>query len=62
MCLFGQSEVSLRDAMRAGASDEDLLSVISAAVKRKHPRHAGRLPPSYLVATIPLSFYRYDNT
>ena len=41
MCLFGANEVSLRDAMREGASDADLLSVISAAVKRKKAAHAG---------------------
>lgn len=32
VCLFGNSEVSLKAAMREGASDEDLLAVISAAV------------------------------
>ena len=41
VCLFGKAEVSLRDAMRAGASDEELLEVISAAVKRKKAAHAG---------------------
>ena len=29
--------------MRVGATDEELLTVISAAVKRKHPQHAGKL-------------------
>ena len=41
VCLFGESEVSLRDAMRAGASDGDLLEVIGVAVKRKKKQHAG---------------------
>ncbi|HMB89605.1 MAG TPA: GTP 3',8-cyclase MoaA [Rhodothermales bacterium] len=41
VCLFGSAEVSLRDAMRAGAPDEELRVVISAAVGRKHARHAG---------------------
>ncbi|XP_065174806.1 molybdenum cofactor biosynthesis protein 1-like isoform X2 [Sycon ciliatum] len=41
VCLFGNSEVSLRDAIREGASDDDLLQVIGAAVKRKKARHAG---------------------
>jgi cyclic pyranopterin phosphate synthase len=41
VCLFGRSEVNLRDAMRDGASDDDLRAVISAAVGRKHARHAG---------------------
>jgi len=41
VCLFGASEVSLRDAMRGGANDDDLLAVISAAVNRKRAAHAG---------------------
>ena len=41
MCLFGPTEVSLRDAMREGATDSDLLEVIGAAVKRKKKQHAG---------------------
>ncbi len=41
VCLFGASEVSLRDAMRSGATDAELLQVISRAVGRKHARHAG---------------------
>lgn len=41
VCLFGANEVSLRDAMREGASDEELLAIISAAVDRKRAAHAG---------------------
>ncbi|XP_052276119.1 molybdenum cofactor biosynthesis protein 1-like isoform X2 [Dreissena polymorpha] len=41
VCLFGNAEVSLRDAVRGGSSDEELLSVISAAVSRKKKQHAG---------------------
>ncbi|XP_046306694.1 molybdenum cofactor biosynthesis protein 1 isoform X2 [Marmota monax] len=41
VCLFGNSEVSLRDHLRAGASEEELLKIIGAAVGRKKPRHAG---------------------
>lgn len=41
VCLFGKAEVSLRDAMRAGASDEDLIQIIDAAVNRKKAAHAG---------------------
>ena len=41
MCLFGNSEVSLRDAIRSGIAEEELLSVIGAAVKRKKKQHAG---------------------
>ena len=41
VCLFGANEVSLRDAMRQGASDDDLRLIISAAVNRKKAAHAG---------------------
>jgi hypothetical protein len=41
VCLFGASEVSLRDAMREGASDDDLRAIVSAAVDRKKAAHAG---------------------
>ena len=41
VCLFGANEVSLRDAMREGASDADLRAIISAAVQRKRAAHAG---------------------
>jgi hypothetical protein len=38
VCLFGANEVSLRDAMREGASDDELAAIISAAVDRKKVR------------------------
>ena len=41
VCLFGASEVSLRDALRNGSSKEELESIIGAAVQRKKPQHAG---------------------
>ena len=41
VCLFGNNEVSLRDAIREGATDEELLAVMSAAVDRKKKAHAG---------------------
>lgn len=41
VCLFGNAEVSLRDAMRRGASDHDLLQIIGKAVKNKKEKHAG---------------------
>ena len=41
VCLFGNAEVSLRDAMRIGASDDEIKELIDAAVKRKKARHAG---------------------
>jgi len=36
VCLFGSAEVSLRDIMRDGGTDEDLSEVIAAAVYKKH--------------------------
>ncbi|XP_037341603.2 molybdenum cofactor biosynthesis protein 1 isoform X1 [Pungitius pungitius] len=41
VCLFGNSEVSLRDVLRSGASDEELLQIIGAAVGNKKKQHAG---------------------
>ncbi|XP_037603101.1 molybdenum cofactor biosynthesis protein 1 isoform X1 [Sebastes umbrosus] len=41
VCLFGNSEVSLRDVLRSGASDEELLQIIGGAVGRKKKQHAG---------------------
>lgn len=41
VCLFGNSEVSLRDCLRSEASEEELVQVIGAAVGRKKKQHAG---------------------
>ncbi|KAJ4830801.1 GTP 3',8-cyclase, mitochondrial [Turnera subulata] len=41
VCLFGPSEVSLRDPLRGGADDHELRRIIGAAVKRKKASHAG---------------------
>lgn len=41
VCLFGRAEVSLRDALRAGATDAELEALIQAAVLRKRAQHAG---------------------
>ncbi|XP_068436344.1 molybdenum cofactor biosynthesis protein 1 isoform X2 [Clinocottus analis] len=41
VCLFGNSEVSLRDVLRSGASDEELLQIIGVAVGSKKKQHAG---------------------
>ncbi|CAI6360039.1 unnamed protein product [Macrosiphum euphorbiae] len=40
-CLFQNNEISLRDPLREGASDEELLDIISNAVKDKKRKHAG---------------------
>jgi cyclic pyranopterin phosphate synthase len=47
VCLFGANEVSLRDAIRSGASDDELGLVISAAVDRKRAAHAGMFELSH---------------
>jgi len=41
VCLFGNTEISLRDAMRQGIHEDELKHLIEAAVKRKKARHAG---------------------
>lgn len=41
VCLFGNKEVSLRDALRSGCSEDDLVALIGAAVLRKKKHHAG---------------------
>jgi GTP 3',8-cyclase / cyclic pyranopterin monophosphate synthase len=41
VCLFGNTEISLRDAMRSGCSEDDMVALISCAVKRKKKQHAG---------------------
>lgn len=41
VCLFGPSEVSLRDPLRSGADDDQLKEIIGAAIKRKKASHAG---------------------
>lgn len=40
VCLFGPAEVSLRQAIREGATDEDLRCLIQAAIWRKLFAHA----------------------
>ncbi|KAG6615576.1 Molybdenum cofactor biosynthesis protein A [Phytophthora cinnamomi] len=35
VCLFGNTEVSLRDAMRYNIADKDILEIVDVAVKRK---------------------------
>lgn len=41
VCLFGKVEVSLRDYMRTGATDEDLVQVIVRALEHKKKQHGG---------------------
>uniref|UniRef100_A0A914D2W8 GTP 3',8-cyclase n=1 Tax=Acrobeloides nanus TaxID=290746 RepID=A0A914D2W8_9BILA len=41
VCLHGNAEVSLRDIIRQGGSDKELIDVIAKAVGRKKKQHAG---------------------
>ena len=41
VCLFGRREVSLRDAMRDGATDADLLALVRQSLAGKARAHAG---------------------
>lgn len=41
VCLFGKEEISLRDALRKNASEEELIKIISLAIFRKKKQHAG---------------------
>ncbi|XP_070497587.1 molybdenum cofactor biosynthesis protein 1 isoform X2 [Chironomus tepperi] len=43
VCLFGNKEISLRDAIRKGCSEDDLIALIGASVLRKKKQHAGML-------------------
>ncbi|KAJ3046105.1 Molybdenum cofactor synthesis protein 1 [Rhizophlyctis rosea] len=47
VCLFGNKEVNLRDALRGGASDEELMHIVGLAVQRKKKQHAGKLPDAF---------------
>ena len=40
-CLFGAPAFSLRDAMREGADDAELLAGVRQALAGKHAAHAG---------------------
>ncbi|XP_077293511.1 molybdenum cofactor synthesis 1 isoform X2 [Arctopsyche grandis] len=48
VCLFGNAEVSLRDALRSNISDDDLNCLIGAAIRRKNKQHAGMLNLSHM--------------
>ena len=41
VCLFGTTEVSLRDALRAGATDGEVVDLVQTALDGKHAAHAG---------------------
>lgn len=41
VCLHSNAEVSLRDALRCGQSDDQMLEIVGAAVHKKKAKHAG---------------------
>ncbi|KAI8620150.1 hypothetical protein BC830DRAFT_1059622 [Chytriomyces sp. MP71] len=41
VCLFGNAEVNLRDVLRDGGGDTEVIEVIRAAVMKKKEKHAG---------------------
>jgi len=41
VCLFGNDEVSIRDLIRNGTEEREILDVIGKAVKNKKEKHAG---------------------
>ena len=43
VCLFGNAEVSLRDALRGGATEQELLGIVGRSVKKKEAGHAGNV-------------------
>ncbi|KAI9297936.1 molybdenum cofactor biosynthesis prote [Neoconidiobolus thromboides FSU 785] len=43
VCLFGNSEISLRDLLRKQVNEEEIKQLVSIAVKKKLPKHAGML-------------------
>ena len=51
VCLFDANEVSLRDPMREGASDEELTAIIEAAIKKKHPSLGGKSSPEEIASS-----------
>lgn len=53
-CLFAQKEANLRDAMRAGATDQEILAMMTAEVRVKKPGH-GLDDPSFMQPDRPMS-------
>lgn len=41
VCLFDNKEVSLRDLIRGGASDEELMQLVKSALGGKKEKHSG---------------------
>ena len=52
VCLFGDDELSLRDLMRQGATDDDIKGAIQDALNGKHFAHGGKSSPEMIAETI----------
>lgn len=50
-CLFGEEEISLRDAMRANMDDDSLEEIIRGCVLRKHFAHGGKATPEAIASS-----------
>ncbi|KAL0079666.1 molybdenum cofactor biosynthesis protein 1-like protein [Phycomyces blakesleeanus] len=64
VCLFGNSEVSLRDLLRQDQSDEKIVQVIGNAVRRKKRKHAAialSVVPSFLLSPLQRRHYSSQN-
>eukprot|EP00758_Cryptobia_borreli_P007343 Tbor_TRINITY_DN5283_c1_g2::TRINITY_DN5283_c1_g2_i2::g.16795::m.16795/K20967/MOCS1; GTP 3',8-cyclase / cyclic pyranopterin monophosphate synthase len=51
VCLFGNDEVSLRDPMRAGATDSELVTLIQEALNKKYKEHGGMGSPEEIATS-----------
>lgn len=49
-CLFGDETLSLRDSLRAGDTELELVAKIAAAVRKKHFKHGGHSDIEHLAA------------
>ncbi|XP_076620505.1 molybdenum cofactor synthesis 1 isoform X1 [Colletes latitarsis] len=62
VCLFeGKGEVSLRDALRSGASDDVLKEMIGTAVRRKKKQHAVEKKRVHVGRYLGRAVYRFQN-
>lgn len=43
VCLFGREETSLKDLIRNGANDAEVVKCIESSLKRKKKQHAGKV-------------------
>lgn len=62
VCLFeGKGEVSLRDAIRSGASEDDLKKLISGTVLKKKKQHAGKIQMIRIFINVKYSDFTVQN-